>query len=146
MCVEENMTNEISSRCGIRCDQCFILRANVEKRDRRAEICATWNKLGIGTFDPAVIICDGCLSEGKCLSAGAGKTRPCVIKKGIPHCGYCDDYPCDDFNEHEPDPVEFYKEMESRGTNWTSEDDKMMEPYNPKSVIDDWRKNNGFSK
>jgi hypothetical protein len=66
-----------------------------------------------------------------------------VIEKGIPHCGYCADYPCVDFPA-EPDADEFYKEMESRGVDWTKEDDEMMEPYNPKKFMDEWRKNNGW--
>jgi len=135
------VSNEIYSRCGNRCDICLIYRSNVEKEDRRAEICATWDKLGSTKYDPATVICDGCLAE-VCFSAGACKARTCVIEKGIPHCGYCSDYPCADFTA-EPDADEFYKEMENKGVDWTPKDDEMMEPYNPKKFMDEWRKNNG---
>ena len=33
------MEQKIFSRCGMRCDLCLIYRPNVEKEDRRAEIC-----------------------------------------------------------------------------------------------------------
>jgi len=138
------MSNEIFSRCGNQCNLCLIYRPNVEKEDRRAEICAVWDKLGPEKYDPAVVICDGCLAEGEdriLFSSGVCKARSCVAARGLSHCGYCPDYPCKDFPA-EPDAGEFYKEMESRGVNWTAVDDKMMEPYNPKKVIDEWRKGN----
>ena len=131
------MSDEIFSRCGNRCDLCLIYRPNVEKEDRRADICSTWDKLGPNKYDPATTICEGCLSENK--ADNGCKARPCVIKKGLPHCGCCADYPCDIFPA-EPDAEEFYKEMESRGITWTPEDDKKMKPYNPKRFMDEWRK------
>lgn len=139
------MSNEIYSRCGIPCNLCLIYRPNVEKEDRRAEVCATWNKLGARKYDPATVICDGCHAEGYgkvCFSAGQCAEAPCVIKKGIPHCGYCDDYPCAFFaaSPDAPGTDEFYKDMERRGENWTAADDKIMEPYHPKKFMDEWRK------
>jgi len=138
------MPNEVYSRCGNRCDLCLIYRPNVEKEDRRAEICATWDKLGSEKYDPAAVICDGCLAQGDgkmCFSAGACKARPCAIKRGIPHCGHCRDFPCGDFTA-EPGADEFHREMERRGVDWTAKDDEMMEPYNPKRYMDEWRKTN----
>ena len=73
------------------------------------------------------------------FSGGACKSRKCVIEKGLQHCGYCSDYPCDIYPA-EPDADAFYKEMERRGVDWTAEDDQMMEPYHPKRFIDEWRK------
>ena len=136
------MSNEIFSRCGQRCDLCLIYRPNVEKEDRRAEICAVWDKLGPKKYNPATVICDGCMADGEdavLFSGGECKTRKCVIEKGLQHCGYCSDYPCDIFPA-EPNADEFYEDMERRGVVWTANDDKMMEPYNPKKVIDEWRK------
>ena len=136
------MSNEIFSRCGQRCDLCLIYRPNVEKEDRRVEICAVWDKLGPQKYNPATVICDGCMADGEgdvLFSSGECKTRKCVIEKGLQHCGYCPDYPCDIFPA-EPDADEFYKDMERRGVNWTAEDDEMMEPYNPKRFLDELRK------
>ena len=32
------------SKCGMRCDLCLIYHPNVEKEDRRVEICNEWRK------------------------------------------------------------------------------------------------------
>ena len=40
------MGNKIFSKCGMRCDLCLIYRPNVEKEDRRAEICNAREKYG----------------------------------------------------------------------------------------------------
>ncbi len=37
---------KIFSKCGMRCDLCLIYRPNVEKEDRRTEICNVWKKYG----------------------------------------------------------------------------------------------------
>lgn len=34
--------NATFSKCGMRCDLCLIYRPNVEREDRRAEICGVW--------------------------------------------------------------------------------------------------------
>ena len=137
------MSNEIYSRCGNRCDLCLVYRPNVEKEDRRKQICAVWDKLGLSKYPPEETICDGCMSDREdavLLPSGACTARSCVIERGLPHCGYCPDYPCGIFPA-EPDTEEFYRELESRGIIWTAEDDEMMEPYNPKRFMDEWRKN-----
>ena len=36
--------DKIFSKCGMRCDLCLIYRPNVEKEDRRTEICNAWKK------------------------------------------------------------------------------------------------------
>jgi len=134
---------EIHSRCGNRCDLCLIYRPNVEKEDRRAKVCAAWDKLGLSKYPPAETICDGCLSDKEdavLLSSGACKARPCVIGRGLPHCGHCPDYPCDIFPA-EPNAGDFYAGMKRKDIDWTPEDDEIMEPYNPKKFIDEWRKN-----
>jgi hypothetical protein len=109
------MSNEIYSRCGMRCDLCLIYRPNGEKEDRREKICTVFKKVFEGyNPDPNTIICDGCISESEnavLLSAGECKTRPCVIKKGLRHCGYCSDYPCDIFPA-EPSHDEFIKSID----------------------------------
>jgi len=69
-----------------------------------------------------------------------------VIAKGIPHCGYCGDYPCAFFTDRPgaPGTDAFKRDMERRGESWTAADDKIMEPYDPKKFMDEWRKNNGI--
>jgi len=140
------MSNEIYSRCGMRCDLCLIYRPNVQKEDRRKEICAVFKKIFQGYDpDPKTIICDGCMSESEnavLLSAGDCKARPCVIERGLPHCGYCSDYPCDIFPA-EPSHDEFIKSIDIE-KKWTWEDEKLMEAYNCKKFMDEWRKKNNI--
>lgn len=51
---------EVFSGCGMRCDLCLIYRPNVEKEDRREEICSVWKKIRKGFDpDPKIILCDG---------------------------------------------------------------------------------------
>lgn len=76
------MRNMIFSKCGMRCDLCLIYRPNVEKEDRRAEICNAWKKIWQGFEpDPNTTICDGCCCEkddailfspGLCRNDGSG--------------------------------------------------------------------------
>lgn len=47
--------DKIFSKCGMRCDLCLIYRPNVEKEDRRTEICNAWKKIWEG-FEPDPII------------------------------------------------------------------------------------------
>ena len=55
------MSEKVFSRCGMRCDQCLIYRPNVEKEDRRAEVCPVFEQMAPGFHaDPETIICDGC--------------------------------------------------------------------------------------
>jgi len=68
--------------------------------------------------------------------------RVCVGERKLKHCGYCPDYPCDIFPA-EPDAGNFTRKWKAEVWDWTTEDDKMMEPYNPKRFLDEWRKNNG---
>ena len=42
------MEKAVFSKCGMRCDLCLIYRPNVEREDRRAEICNAWRKSGQG--------------------------------------------------------------------------------------------------
>ena len=136
------MEMPIYSRCGMRCDQCLIYRPNVEKEDRRKEICTVYSKIYPGyNPDSATIICDGCLCEKEdiVLLAPECKARQCVNEKGIKHCGYCDKYPCEDFPA-EPSPEELKKYIDEE-KRWTWEEEKLMEAYNCKKNMDDFRRN-----
>ncbi len=41
------MNKKVFSKCGMRCDLCLIYRPNVEKEDRRMDICNAWKKYGM---------------------------------------------------------------------------------------------------
>lgn len=88
---------KIYAKCGMRCDLCLIYRPNVEREDRRAEICAVWKKQNLNfDGDPSAIICDGCSCEREdaVYFDKNCRTRSCVLEKGYEHCGFCEDYPC----------------------------------------------------
>ena len=133
---------EVFSKCGMRCDLCLIYRPNVEKNDRRREICEVYSKVQPGyTPDPATIICDGCSCEkgDLVLLDPTCRARKCVIEKGLEHCGYCDQYPCDIFPA-ELTHEELIQKIEVE-KQWTWEDEKLMEAYYCKKYMDDFRKN-----
>lgn len=137
------MTGIIYSKCGMRCDLCLIYRPNVEKEDRREEICAVYKKI-FPSFNPnpATIICDGCqcMDENAIRLERDCKARNCVINKGLEHCGYCSEYPCDIFPA-EPSHDEIVENIEVL-KKWTWEDEKLMEAYCCKQYMDEFRKNN----
>jgi len=134
--------DKIFSKCGMRCDLCLIYRPNVEKEDRRAEVCNAWKKMWDGyNPEPTTTICDGCScdDDAATLFSPACETRNCVIEKGYKHCGYCDRYPCDIFPA-EPTPEEIYQKVEVE-KKWTWEDEKLMEAYACRKYMDEFRRN-----
>lgn len=137
------MENKLFSKCGMRCDLCLVYRPNVEKEDRRVEICKAWSKIWSGFEpDPETIICDGCVceKENAVLFSPTCETRKCVIEKQYIHCGYCEQYPCDIFPA-EPSEEETVQKIEVE-KKWTWEDEKLMEAYACKKYMDEFRKNN----
>lgn len=135
----------VYSKCGMRCELCLIYRPNVEREDRRAEICGVWKKQNphFGG-DPATIICDGCACEREdaVYFDKDCRTRKCVMEKGLDHCGYCGSYPCQIFPA-EPAPEEIARmiDVEKR---WTWEDEKLMEAYACKKFMDAFRREHGL--
>lgn len=129
------------SRCGMQCNKCLIYRPNVEKEDRRKEICTVYSKIWPGyNLDPTTIICDGCLceKEDSILFSPECKARKCVKEKGIEHCGYCSQYPCADFPA-EPSQEELKKYIEEE-KRWTWEEENLMEAYNCKKNMDEFKR------
>lgn len=132
--------NPAYSRCGMRCDLCLIYRPNVEKCDRRSEICNVWQKVWPGfQCDPAAVICDGCRScaEAAVLFSPDCKTRRCVMEKGLEHCGWCSEYPCASFPA-EPTQEELIQKIEM-DRQWTWEDERLMDAYSCKRNMDAFR-------
>lgn len=136
-------SEKVFSKCGMRCDLCLIYRPNVEKEDRRIDICNAWRKIWQGFEpDPNTIICDGCSceSENAVLFSPTCKARKCVINKGYIHCGYCEQYSCSIFPA-EPTQDETYRMIEVE-KKWSWEDEKLMEAYACKKHMDEFRKTN----
>lgn len=133
---------KIFSKCGMRCDLCLVYRPNVEREDRREEICKVWKKIWSGfEADAASIICDGCYCEQEdaVLFSPDCETRKCVMNKGLKHCGYCDRYPCEIFPA-EPTEEELVQKIEVE-KQWTWEEEKLMEAYQCKKNMDEFRRN-----
>ena len=135
------MDKAIFSKCGMRCDLCLIYRPNVEKEDRRTEICNAWSKIWQGySPEPNTVICDGCCNEEEnaVLFSPGCETRKCVIEKGHVHCGYCENYPCHIFPA-EPTEEETFQKIEVE-KQWTWEDEKLMEAYACRKYMDEFRR------
>lgn len=84
--------------CGLPCGDCPAYRATqAEDAEMLEQVLVQWRK----AFDAphltvADISCDGCRpDEGRlCGYCRICKIRPCAKKRGIPNCGYCDEYAC----------------------------------------------------
>ncbi|MFX1286040.1 MAG: DUF3795 domain-containing protein [Promethearchaeota archaeon] len=91
------MNPEISC-CGFRCDLCQAYKKNIQEQDQTRLLSDKWYEY-FGFRIPAdQISCDGCLSsdtETSDLMDKACPVRPCVVKKQLPNCAYCDEFPCD---------------------------------------------------
>ena len=89
---------------------------------------------------PEDTICDGC----QCERAGARrfdpdcKARRCVIARGLPHCGYCEDYPCAVFPA-EPSEEETKRRIDVE-QRWTWKEEKLMAAYACKKNMDEFRR------
>ena len=131
------MSEKIYSKCGMRCDLCLIYRPNVEKEDRRTEICTAFKKIWKGFApDPVTVICDGCNCEREdaVLFSPACETRKCVIEKGFVHCGHCEQYPCNIFPA-EPSPEETFQKIEEKHFKLKEKIDKISIDTNGIRVI-----------
>lgn len=136
------MADMIYSKCGMRCDLCLIYRPNVEREDRRAEICKVFGKVWQGLdLDPEKTICDGCnaVDENVVRFSPDCEARKCVMDKSLEHCGHCADYPCVIFPA-EPSQ-EVLRQRIDVEHQWTWEEEKLMEAYACKKNMDEFRRN-----
>ena len=81
--------------CGYRCDLCKAFSGNVSQRDERGELSKMWKKYYDIDSSAQDIHCDGCRcgAPGVRLDDGC-PVRPCVLEKGLNHCGECGEFPC----------------------------------------------------
>ena len=134
------MAEKIFSKCGMRCDLCLLYRPNVEREDRRKEVCQVFGKVWPGfTPDPETTICDGCGTdrEGAVLFSPDCPARRCVTEKGIAHCGYCGSYPCPIFPA-EPSHEELVRKIDVE-KRWTWEEEALMAAYSCRKNMDEFR-------
>lgn len=135
------MAEVIYSKCGMRCDLCLLYRPNVEREDRREEVCRVFGKVWQGfNPDPGTTICDGCGADrvGAVLFSPDCEVRRCVLDKGLEHCGCCAGYPCSIFPA-EPSHEELVQKIDVEHR-WTWEEERLMEAYTCKKNMDAFRK------
>ena len=89
---------EMTSICGMRCNQCEAYIATQENDDdKRAEVAKLWSKQFNTTIQTESINCDGCLSSGKLFDyCNACGIRKCGTAKAIINCAHCEEYACEE--------------------------------------------------
>jgi hypothetical protein len=89
---------EIFGCCGMDCGSCEARRAT-ERNDMEAlsNIAVAEESRGGGSFIlPSRMRCTGCTEPGaKSVACGGCRVRMCALQNGIPHCGFCEEFPCD---------------------------------------------------
>jgi hypothetical protein len=100
---EASGSEDIRARCGFLCSRCPAYSGNIHSGEDRNRVNETWKKIYGFEVPPEVICCDGCLKpdeEHPHRIGGTCEIRACVLKRSIPHCGECNEFPCDLMNKH----------------------------------------------
>jgi len=100
---KESGSGEIRARCGFFCSRCPAYSGNIHSDADRNRVNETWKKIYGLEVPPEVICCDGCLKpdeENPHRIGGACEIRACVLRRSIPHCGECNEFPCDLMDKH----------------------------------------------
>jgi hypothetical protein len=129
---------EILTRCGYRCDLCLAYRPNVEKNTSNQQALSDGWFAYFGFRIPAEnILCDGCLSDPARLIDQACPVRPCVLERGLQHCGQCPEYGCKKLIER----LVVYEDIAARIGAPIPEGDRarFIAPYENKSRLDKLR-------
>jgi hypothetical protein len=84
---------EIITRCGMRCNLCPAYLPNRSDADLE-KAAAIWAEIFDVHIPSEEIACCGCLNEREMLLDTECPVRPCVMEKGLAHCGECPDMPC----------------------------------------------------
>lgn len=131
----------ILTRCGYRCDLCLAYRPNVESNSsNQQKLSDGWYKYFGFRLPPAMVICDGCMSENPKLIDQGCPVRPCVIEKGLDNCSQCEYYICEKLKER----LVMYEEVKDRVKVEIPEDDEddyccFIRPYENKRRLDELR-------
>jgi hypothetical protein len=132
---------DIISRCGYKCNLCLAYRENVKSvadRMRFRDGLLKYYRYPL-TIDECY--CDGCLAddnENPILLTADCRVRPCVLKKRLENCAYCELYPCKNLKEKF---VDGKKVIEKYGAPIPKEDyDRFVRPYENKKILDTIRK------
>ena len=115
--------DEILARCGYRCDLCLAYRPNVEREPaNRPALSDGWFEYFGFRIPPERIVCDGCLAEGGARIDTVCPVRPCVIERGLRHCGECPAFGCERLGERFVN----YEEIAARRPHPISESDRAL--------------------
>ena len=89
---------EIFGCCGMDCGSCEA-RMATERDDMEALsniAVAEESRGGVSFILPSRMRCTGCTEPGaKSVACTGCRVRICALQNGIPHCGFCEEFPCD---------------------------------------------------
>jgi hypothetical protein len=82
--------------CGLDCEVCDAYLATEADDDAmRRATAEKWTKMYNHPMKPEDINCTGCQAKGpKIGHCHVCAVRTCCVKKGLSHCGACDEYGC----------------------------------------------------
>lgn len=130
--------------CGYRCDLCPAFKENITGEQDQQEVSDGWYKYYGFRIPPDEIYCDGCLPENcdnpRLIDADCA-VRPCSQRRGLPNCGHCHEYICEELARK---IVDFDAIVRKQGGVIPPEDRaRFLEPYEGKKVLDTIRKSAG---
>lgn len=88
----------IIAPCGDRCDWCPRFIATMcGEREELGRVAKLWHRMGWhdAVASPEAIACGGCTVDSPCRY---GINR-CAYERKLPHCGCCEEYPCQKIDE-----------------------------------------------
>ena len=136
--------SDIIARCGYKCNHCLIYRDNLKGEEDRRRFRDSLLKYYGDELTLDQCYCDGCMTEDSENPIRVDvncQVRPCVIKKGLDNCGYCNQYPC---KVLEPKMVDYQKVMERYGGPIPDEDYELfVKPYEIRKTLDEIRQKKG---
>ena len=126
---------EIISRCGYRCDLCLAYKTkNKDKLRKFSDGIFKYYGIRLSLEE---FYCDGCMADDKenpKLIDTECKVRPCVIKKELENCAFCDQYPCKDLETKMIDSKKIAKKFEKPIPDEAYK--LFIKPYESRTVLD----------
>jgi len=90
------------SFCGMDCEHCdaFVATKTCDSR-LRLMVAQDWSKIYGRAFTAEEVNCGGCTCVGThgIYCDTMCRVKPCCQEKKLPHCGYCDVFPCEKLEE-----------------------------------------------
>ena len=131
------------SMCGYRCDLCSAYVKNINNNDERKRLSEIWTKYYGLNISAEEIYCDGC----RCSKDNAKRidedcpVRVCVLERQIEHCGYCNNYPCETFEQRQG--LSCVEAKNKLNENFNQEEyDRFLLSYDNKNRLDIFKKRN----